>query len=83
MLKKNSALFAAACFVPTLADEAMASINGAKLAKPELDKARFSKLLKKQGWAYSTYVLAAVLAYGFVKLAVKVRDTMVEAKLVQ
>ena len=82
-LKDNSGLIAAACTVPTIAEEGVASINAAKLAKGVLDKDLYKKLNKLNAKAWCSYLLSAVVIGSAVEFSVKLRYKIVESKPVQ
>ena len=79
-IKENCGILAGLCFVPTILEEGMASINGAKLAKPYLDKNVFKKLNVMNAKAWSSYVLGAIIAGVSVKAGVIIRDLIVHDK---
>ena len=77
-IKNNCGILAAACMLPTVAEEGLASIKGAKLAKPHLDKTAFKTLNGLNAKAWCTYLAAAAITGIAVKAAVVVRDTLME-----
>jgi len=81
-IKNNCGLLAGACFVPVLIEEGLASHSGAKMAKTVLNKNMYKKLIKLQKTAYSSYILGTLITMGMVTLAVKLRDKIVDKKIV-
>lgn len=59
-IKNNAGKVAFAGFIPLLAEEGLASIKGAKLAKPLISPDAYKKLNKMHGKAFLTYLGAAV-----------------------
>lgn len=76
-VKENCGILTTLCCVPTILEEGLASIKGAKLAKPYLDKDMVKKLNIMNAKAWSSYVCGAILAGLFVKAGVMVRDKIV------
>lgn len=59
-VKNNAGKLAFAGFIPLLAEEGLASIKGAKMAKPLLSPEAYKNLNKMHGKAFLTYLGAAV-----------------------
>ena len=66
--------------LPTVVEEGLASINGAKLAKKVLNPQELKKLNITNAKAWSTYLLGATLVSICAQLAVKVKDRLVAPK---
>ena len=79
-LKDNIGLITFGCLTPTLVEEGLASINGAKLAKNVLNPEQLRKLNITNAKAWSTYFVGAVLASVLAQFAVKIKDKLVEPK---
>lgn len=79
-IKNNCGLIMFTCMVPTLLEEGLASIKGAKLAKPELSKNMYEKLCKSYTRAWGTYATAAAAIGICGAFAVYIRDKIVEKK---
>ena len=79
-IKNNCGKLAFLAMVPTLAEEGLASINGAKLAKKVLSPELFKKVCKSNAIAWCTYLVGATMAGLGANLAVKVRDKIVQPK---
>jgi len=69
--------------LPTLAEEGVASINGAKLAKDVLNNKMYKNLNKLNTKAWCSYLFATVLIGGAVQIAVNLRDKIVANKPIQ
>lgn len=79
-VRDNAGKLTFAAVLPTLAEEAMASIRAQKLANKILDKNLAKQVLKGNALAYTTYALGAVsLAVGSY-CAVKIKDIMMSKK---
>ena len=72
--KNNVGKLVFAAWLPTLAEEGLASIRGAQLAKKVLNPQLLKRVNQKNFFAFTTYVLSALIAAGCAKLAVKIRD---------
>ena len=79
-VKKNTGALMFACMVPTLLEEGIASIKGAKLAKPKLSKDLYNKMCKGYAKAWGTYAVSALAIGVCGALAVYIRDKVVENK---
>ena len=79
-LKDNIGLITFGCMLPTVVEEGLASINGAKLAKKVLNPQELKKLNITNAKAWSTYLLGATLVSICAQLAVKVKDRLVAPK---
>lgn len=79
-LKDNIGLISFGCMLPTVIEEGMASINGAKLAKNVLKPQELKKLNITNAKAWGTYLLSATLLSVFAQFAVKVKDKLVPPK---
>ena len=79
-LKDNIGLITFGCMLPTVVEEGLASINGAKLAKKVLNPQEIKKLNITNTKAWSTYLLGATLVSICAQLAVKVKDRLVPPK---
>ena len=73
-LRKMSPALAFASMLPTLSEEAMASIRGCKWAKQLLDPSMYKKVLKTNVVAYSTYVIGALSFALGAFVAKKIKD---------
>jgi hypothetical protein len=82
-VKNNCGYIAAAAMIPTLAEEGMASINGAKLAKGVLNNNMYKKLNKLNTKAWLSYLFAAGIIGVATEFAVKLRDKIVDSKPTQ
>lgn len=73
-VKENSVALTAGCMLPTVAEEGLASIRGAKMAKKFLtpEKLKSLNVINFKGWA--TYAIAAGATIGAVWLANKIRN---------
>ena len=81
-IKNNCGKLAFLAMVPTMAEEGLASINGAKLAKKVLSPELFKKVCKSNSLAWSTYLVGATMVGLGANLAVKVRDKIAQPKSV-
>lgn len=79
-LKDNCGIIAAACSVPTVVEEGLASINGAKLAKNVLDEKMYKNLNKYNLKAWSTYVVSTALMGLGVQIGVTIKDKLNQKK---
>lgn len=79
-IKNNCGKLAFLAMIPTLAEEGLASINGAKLAKKVLSPELFKKVCKSNAIAWCTYLAGATMVGAGANLAVKVRDKIVQPK---
>jgi hypothetical protein len=77
-IKNNVGKLTFAALIPTLAEEGIASIRGSHLAKKVLSPEVLKKLNKSYFLAWTTYLLASLLAAGTVKLSTVVRDKIAE-----
>ena len=74
-VKNNAGKITFATFIPTLLDEALASIQGAKLAKGSpLPKNLLKQLNRTNVLAWTTYLSIALIISTGVSLAVKAGD---------
>ena len=73
-VKNNARTLAFAAWIPTLAEEGIASIRGGQLAKKVLDPSILKKVNKNNFLAWTTYFLAAVTVSGSIALASKIKD---------
>ena len=81
-IKNNCGKLAFLAMVPTMAEEGLASINGAKLAKKVLSPELFKKVCKSNSLAWCTYLVGAIMVGLGANLAVKVRDKITQPKSV-
>jgi len=81
-IKDNCGKLAFLAMIPTLAEEGLASINGAKLAKKVLSPELFKKVCKSNSFAWCTYLVGATMIGLGANLAVKVRDKIAQPKSV-
>lgn len=72
--RKASPVLAFGVMVPTLAEEALASIRGCKWAKNMLDKNLYKQVVKTNLIAYSTYIISALALSVTAICAKKVKD---------
>jgi len=80
-VKENAGKLTFAAWVPTLLEEGMASIRGAKMAKAAgLSSDLLKNLNKGNAKAFSTYLIGAVATAAVVSLAVFVKDKIAESK---
>lgn len=82
-IKNNCGKLTSLCFVPLLTEEAIASINAAKLSKGILNKPMLKSMCKYNAFAFSTYVSGALLAGCASFVGVKVRDKIVEKNIIK
>lgn len=85
-IKKNAGLLTFASMVPVIAEEAMATIKGNKLASKMLDANLLKKVKMGNALGLATYVLSAVGMAVSTVVAVKVKDSVQakhEAKVAQ
>ena len=75
-IKNHCGLLAGLSFLPIIAEEGIASINGAKLAKSILDKNMYKKVNKLNFFAFGSYVLGAITTGLCAELAVCIKDKM-------
>ena len=73
-LKKYSGLMVSACMLPIVAEEGLASINGAKLAKNILPKNLYKKMNNFNAKAFASYTLWMICAGLGVTFANYVKD---------
>lgn len=73
-VKKHAVGLTLLSFLPTVAEEGLASIRGAKLAKQMLNPNLVKKINKTNLLGFASYVLMAVAATAGIHLAVKVAD---------
>jgi len=73
-IKNNAGKLIFASFLPTIAEEALASYKGEKLAKKVLSPELFKKVHLMNAKALSTYVISSVLFGSIAALAINVRD---------
>ena len=81
-IKNNAGILTSLCFVPTMTEEAIASINAFKIAKGVLNKPALKKLCKYNAFCWSTYLTGAVFAGLTTAGAIYVRDKIVHSKKV-
>lgn len=79
-VKEHCGALMFACMIPTLMEEGLASINGAKIAKPKLSKDLYNKMCKGYTRAWGTYAMSAIAIGLCGSLAVYVRDKVVGNK---
>ena len=79
-LKDNIGLLTFACLLPTVVEEGLASINGAKLAKDVLSPEMLKKLNVTNAKAFGSYALGAVAISLCAQLAVYVKDKVFPPK---
>ena len=79
-VKKNTGALMFACMIPTLMEEGLASIKGAKLAKPKLSKDLYNKMCKSYAKAWGTYAVGAAAIGLCGAFAVYIRDKIVGNK---
>lgn len=77
-IKNNAGKLTFACLIPALAEEGLASIRGAQIAKKVLDPKLLKNLNKYNFLAWTTYAVEALITTGAVALAVKIRDKIAE-----
>lgn len=82
-IKNNCGKLTSLCFLPLLTEEAIASINAAKLAKGVLDKSMLKTMCKYNAFAWSTYLAGAALAGLTSYLGVLTRDEIVEKNFIK
>ena len=82
-LKNNCGLIAGIGYLPTLAEETLATINGNKIAKQFLTKDNFKKLKIHNAKALFTYVAAGTGITTGVIVASKIRDLITKPKKVK
>ena len=73
-VRKASPALAFTAMLPMLAEEAAASIKGCKMAKPLLDKALYSGVVKTNALAYTSYLALAAGSAVFALVAKKIKD---------
>ncbi len=73
-VKKHAGSLTFLSFIPTLAEEGLASLKGAKVAKQMVDPALLKKINKSNLLGFASYALMAVAASVGIHLAVKVAD---------
>lgn len=79
-LKDNIGILSFACMLPTVAEEGLASINGAKLAKNVMNVDMYKKLNKINAKAFGSYAILAALIGIFTQLAVNIKDKVAAPK---
>ena len=79
-IKNNTGALMFACMVPTLLEEGLASVKGAKIAKSKVSKDLYNKICKGYVRAWGTYAMSAVAMGLCGSLAVYVRDKIAENK---
>ena len=79
-IKNNAGKLAFAALIPTLAEEGLASIRGAQIAKKVLDPKLLKKVNRNNLLAWTTYLTGAMLTAGAVALAVEIRDKIAEKR---
>ena len=82
-IKNNAGKLTFLTFIPTLAEEALASIKGLNLAKKVLNPELAAKVSKTNKIAYLTYLGLALAASVGTYLAVKVKDAIAKPKLTE
>lgn len=75
-INNNAGILTFSAFVPTLIEEAKASINGIKEVKSHLSKETIKPLKKSLRLAFGTHLTTALVMTGAVKLAVIVSDKL-------
>ena len=79
-LKDNIGLITFGCLLPTVAEEGLASINGAKIFKPYLNPQELRKLNITNAKAWGSYLIGAAVAGILAQFAVKIKDRLAEPK---
>ena len=79
-VKDNTGTLMFACMIPTLMEEGLASVKGAKLAKSKLSKDLYNKMCKSYTKAWGTYAIGAVAMGLCGAFAVHIRDRIVGNK---
>ena len=80
-IKNNCGKLVFAAMLPTIAEEGLASLNGAKLAKKVLDSNMLKKVNKTNAIAWGSYIsLATVMGLG-ARLGVMVRDKIAQPEV--
>ncbi len=77
-IKNNAGKLTFAALIPTLAEEGLASIRGAQIAKKVLDPKLLKKVNKYNFLAWTTYIASALVAAAAVKTAIMVRDKIAQ-----
>lgn len=77
-IKNNAGKLTFACLVPMLAEEGLASIRGAKIAKKVLDPKLLKKVNRNNFLAWTTYIAGTLVTTAAVSLAVKIRDKIAQ-----
>lgn len=72
--RKSAGLLVSLCLLPTVAEEGLASINGAKLAKKYLSTELYKKMNSLNTKAFISYVLAMFMAGLGTNLAIYIKD---------
>lgn len=75
-IKKNAGILSLASMAPVVAEEAMATIKGNKIASKMLDKNLLKKVKLSNALGLSTYVLSAVSVAFSTVIAIKVKDAL-------
>ena len=73
-IKEHSGILASLSMLPVIAEEGVADINGAKLAKTVLDKNMYKKLNKHNAIAFNSYIIGAAVLGLCTALAVYIKD---------
>lgn len=73
-VKDNAVALTAACWAPTVIEEGLASIRGAKMAKPFLSPEKLKAVNIANIKAWSTYAISAGIAVAGVYIANKIRN---------
>ena len=77
-IRNNAGKISASFMIPRIIDEAMASINGQKLANKLLNKKLSGRVAKNNLIGFSTYLVHAGLLAGISASAVKIKDAFCE-----
>lgn len=80
-IKNNAGKLTFATFLPTIAEEGLATIKGNKLAKQLLDPELAKKVAKTNALGLSSYILLATLSAIGIHLGVKVKDAIAKPKI--
>lgn len=77
-IKDNAGKLTFAALFPMLAEEGLASIRGAQIAKKVLDPKLLKIVNRNNFLAWTTYLAGALITTGAVTLAVKIRDKIAQ-----
>ena len=79
-IQNHAGILATACYIPTILEEAIASIKGAKIAKDLLPKNLYKNTVIGYIFALSTYVCCALFTGISIQAGLKVRDSILGSK---